>query len=351
MNILLVIKRFDFGGAENHVCDLANFLTIHGHKVVVAGRKGRQTKNILPNVKFINIYLTDFLLPINVLHLVYLVFKYKIKVIHCHQRLAIVAGGYVGLATGRKVVATIHGRTRHDLRSKLSRCLIHRIIFVSRFVYEHAIKKYKLSQKAVLIPNGITIKETNRLMVPYRICHISRIDSAHFWFIKEMITAVLPLLINKFPQIEFYVIGDGSKIFEINELAIDANQRFKREVCKIVGYTATPSYYYQSANLILGVGRVALEACASAAPIILVNSKRFGGLLTQKNYNALKCNNFVDVSATSPTLEIMIKSIEFVFANQKDCAHEAKKLATQVQMDFSMDRIIDKTVTLYNELQ
>jgi len=33
MNILLVIRRFDFGGAENHVCDLANGLTGKGHRV------------------------------------------------------------------------------------------------------------------------------------------------------------------------------------------------------------------------------------------------------------------------------------------------------------------------------
>lgn len=43
MRILLVLKRFDFGGAENHVCDLANTLCELKHEVFLVTAKGRQT--------------------------------------------------------------------------------------------------------------------------------------------------------------------------------------------------------------------------------------------------------------------------------------------------------------------
>jgi hypothetical protein len=40
MRVLYLIKSFDFGGAENHVLDLANSMTEIGNDVYLITRKG-----------------------------------------------------------------------------------------------------------------------------------------------------------------------------------------------------------------------------------------------------------------------------------------------------------------------
>jgi len=40
LNILLITKNFTMGGAEVHVCELANELTNRGHNVYLVAKQG-----------------------------------------------------------------------------------------------------------------------------------------------------------------------------------------------------------------------------------------------------------------------------------------------------------------------
>ena len=48
-------------------------------------------------------------------------------------------------------------------------------------------------------------------------------------------------------------------------------------------------------ELVLGVGRVAIEALARGANVISVNSKRMGHIVAPPNYNEYAINNFVHI--------------------------------------------------------
>ncbi|MFP4556383.1 MAG: glycosyltransferase [Bacteroidales bacterium] len=351
MNILLIINRFDFGGAENHVCDLANELSKRGHRVILIGGKGRQVKKLSSSVKFIPLKLRDFLLPLQVLFVAYLIVKNKINIIHAHQRLAIIVGALAGLLTNRKTVATVHGRARYDLRSKLSRKLTSKIIIVSQKVLEHANRRYNFGNKAVLIPNGIDIKTSKNDATPYRIYHISRIDKSHYNFLELMIKDVLPNLLKKYPKTEFHVVGDGKKKEDLISIAQKIKKTHGDNCCQVHGYESQISKIYQDASLIIGVGRVALEAAAQGVPVISANSKRMGGLLTIEKYENIKNTNFIDVKSTKPSSKELIKCISSFFSQQNKYKNEAQAIAHKVKTDFSIDSIVKKIESVYKNLQ
>ena len=67
MRILHLVRIFGFGGAENHVRDLANVLDEMGHEVFIMAGSGKQNNLLNKGVKFINIRMNDFLAPFQIL--------------------------------------------------------------------------------------------------------------------------------------------------------------------------------------------------------------------------------------------------------------------------------------------
>ncbi|MDD4639183.1 MAG: glycosyltransferase, partial [Bacteroidales bacterium] len=116
MRILLLVKNFDYGGAENHVRDLANELVRSGHQVWLMSGKGRQSGKLDKRVTQLDgrFYEWNFILLLIKLFL--LVRRESIEVIHAHQRLPILMAALTGNLCNVPTVATVHGDSRHDLR-------------------------------------------------------------------------------------------------------------------------------------------------------------------------------------------------------------------------------------------
>jgi glycosyltransferase involved in cell wall biosynthesis len=179
MKILLVIKHFDFGGAENHVCDLANSLYTQGNEVYLVSAKGRQLSRLHKGIHFIPYTSHDILLPLNVFFLYSIVKKYKIDIIHAHQRLAILTSSQLKKFIDIPLVATVHGRTRLDLKSKLTKIAPDRIIFVSQRVLEVSACYEDIKYKSVVIPNGVEAIESGKLNTSPSFTYVSRVDRNH----------------------------------------------------------------------------------------------------------------------------------------------------------------------------
>lgn len=350
MNILLIINRFDFGGSENHVCDLANQLSKYGHKVLLVGGDGRQQKKLLDRVEYYRTKLLDIFILLHIIKIARLVNKYEIDIIHGHQRLAIVIACLAGLISNRKVVATVHGRVRYDMRSWQSRKLASKIIFVNKIIYNEAIKKYPIEKKSVYIPNGINISKPSFDQKPFSICHTSRIDNSHFRFLKLFIEEVLDKLVSKYPLIEFNIIGDGEKALELAHIAKKFNTSHKSNTCNVIGYSESVNDILKNSSLALGVGRVALEAMAIGVPLLSVNGKRFGGMVTVENYNRLKLQNFVDTTSPPPSPEKIYSAIVDFFDNKEFYISNAIKIYQLVSEDFSINNITDKMLDVYSQV-
>lgn len=349
MRILLSIKNFDFGGAENHVCELANALDQRGHDVFVLGKKGRQSHRLNPTVHFIPCPLHSLLLPFNLIHLIQVLKKHRIELIHAHQRYAIHLSSLAGLCAQIPVILTVHGRSQYDLRSWVARRISKKIIFVSAYVMQHAIRFPEIQHKITWIANGVQPSALKDPRKTNQVCYVSRIDKRHSEVLLLMMNEVLPNLLLRYPDLEFHVIGAGTVLPQVMRHAKHLNTSMQREVCCLHGFHPEVKELLHESALVMGVGRVALEALSCGTPVLSVNKKRMGALLSTKNYPFYKTNNFVAVGHTAPTAEKLLSQLTTFFEKPDFWVEETRMIQKRISEDFSCEKSLKNILEVYRE--
>jgi Glycosyltransferase len=350
MRILFLIKDFDFGGAENHVCDLANAMNELGNEVFIIARKGFQHTRLNTGVHFTSRKVSTILTPYQVVLICNFLQKHKIDVIHAHKRLAILQGCLAGKIMNIPVVATVHGRPKYDLRSGISKNFADKIIFVSKRTMEANRDGNEFIKKAVLIHNGVKIIENRDKRDYYSLCYISRHDKRHSSLISLLINDVLPDILKDFPEVSINIIGDGKYYKKlINEASI-LNTLYNREVCSMRGYIPEVKNIIRKSGLLLGVGRVAIEALSCSVPVLAVNNKFLGTIITESNYNAYQLNNFVPVGSDSPDPLRMKKLLADYFKNPVRYQEETMKLRGILIENLDIMKIASNTLLIYKEV-
>lgn len=349
MKVLHVVTRFDFGGAENYVRELSNELDIQGCEVFVFSKRGRQVDLLNSSVRFINAHFCSRLILTQAFSLVRIIRKHKIDVVHAHQRFPIISACIAGLFTQIPVVVTIHGRVRQDLRSKLSRKIPARFIFVSERVLTVSRHYGALVDKSVVIPNGIPRPTISYRYTPNSIGYISRIDAKHANVIVQLIDVVVSLSLD-YPSVSLSIYGDGDYLDRIRKLADDVNQRLGYNAIVVHGYVKCLFKSIEVPELILGVGRVAIESAYKGCSVISVNNKRMGHLINTKNYEFYRTNNFVDINGEPPTKELLYIEIGEFFKNKSRNRQESLDLIQQFHDDFDIEVIARRVINVYSEL-
>ena len=349
MKILLLVKNFDFGGAENHVCDLANALQQMGQDVIVISNNGRQALKLLPEVNHIRLKFSPWKIPTQIPFLVRLIRNEKISIIHTHQHLPNLLGSLVGKFTKTPQVITIHGRARHDLRYLLWKKDIQKIIAISQNSLKGMLTEPKLKDKTVLIPNGIRFSENshqirqNELLLYYA----SRIDKRHAKLIKEILLEVWPPLLATYSDAKFRIIGDGKELKKLKKL-VDSSE-LKLSV-QFVGYKSDISTELKKASLVLGVGRVAIESLSLGIPVFSIKHGRGGRLITQSNYSKIKYGNFVDLESRPPSASQILTTFEEFLSNRAFYNQEAEMLRKEMAAEFDIQKIAQSTLSIYQEV-
>jgi glycosyltransferase involved in cell wall biosynthesis len=349
MHVLHLIKKFNFGGAENHVRDLANVMDGKGNKVFIISKRGMQNNLLNAGVKFIPLRMADFLILINVLFVVYIIKKYKIQVIHAHQRLPVLIGTFAAKIAGIPIVVTVHGQTQYDLRSGFSKRLPDKFIYVRQSSLESSIGFGIPKSKTAFIQNGVSISKLQRNRDYYSICYISRIDKRHFSVISMITNKVIVPLFNEYPELKFNIIGAGNFLGDIRKEAEIINNKLNRKVIIVHGYVADVKEIIQKSGLTLGVGRVAIESLACGIPLLSVNQKYLGRLVTMENYMFYKLNNFVSIGSESPDEQGLIRSFREYLSDISNCQKETVLLQKKIDEDLNIFKIVRTITDLYQE--
>ncbi len=350
MVILFVIKRFDFGGAENYTADLANTLSDKGHSIIIIARNGKQIAKLKPNIRFIAVSRIQRSLPFQVQLIADTVKKYRVDVVHAHQRFAIQAASLAGKISNIPVVATIHGRTKFDLKSKFARKHLSRLIFISKQVLDKTKYHDQIAHKSVVIPNGHHFLHIERQPQPQQILYASRIDKSHFELLKLLVTHVLPMLYEAFPTVVLRIAGDGKYQEKLIKLCRDTNLKIEKDVCVLTGYNKSINQAIATSSVVLGVGRVALEAAGMGAPLLIVNKKHMGQMLNLDYYQKVKKNNFVAVDAEAPTAEALFDQIHKALANDVYYENQAREIQKLVKEEFGLNQLSEAILGIYAEV-
>ncbi len=349
MRILQLINSFDFGGAENHVCELANTMHDMGNEVFVVSHKGLQNKRLDPGVNFIQMKMLDLFIPFLAIYLCILLSRHRIDVIHAHKRISILMASLAGRIMKVPVVATIHGQPKYDLRSIISRIFTDRIIFVSKRTIDANLHLKKILKKSVFIQNGIRIVENKSERDYFSICYISRIDRRHSSLVSMIIIKVLPEIIKEFPGVTLNVLGDGEYLDTLRREADKFNRQNNREICKIHGYVPDVRHVIKGCGILLGVGRAAMEALACSVPVLSVNQIFMGEIVTKQNYEFYQLNNFVAAGHKPPEPELLTGLLQDYFRDPASRQDEAKILREIINKNLGIEKIAREIIDLYEE--
>jgi len=332
------------------VRDLSNVLDETGHKVFVMAKSGKQNNLLNKGVRFIYISMNDFLAPFKVMFVVNFIKKHGIEVIHAHQRLPVFIGCMAGRITGIPVIVTVHGQTQYDVRSRLSRKWIDKFIFVRQSTFEEA-KRYGIPpEKSILIQNGVRIVNSQDERDYNSLCYISRIDRRHSLIISMIINKVLIPIFRQFADLKFNIVGDGDHLAVIRSEAESINNQLGRQAVIIHGYIPDVKEIVQKSGLVLGVGRVAIETLACGVPVLSVNQKYFGGLISRENYSFFRKNNFVAYGMESPDENKLSNELVEYLNNPRHWQEEALRLQKRIDEDFNIFKITASITDIYKEL-
>lgn len=157
-NILLIVPRLNIGGAETYVTTVALGLKERGFNVFVASGGGILAKSIAKQgIKHcflpirINAILATYLLR-------KIIKKYRIDIIHANSAAAGIVAVKVKQEINIPIVYTAHGVFGHNAKEMtLNDC--DRIICVSEFVRQYAIKKGFLPEKLLTAYSGIDLQK------------------------------------------------------------------------------------------------------------------------------------------------------------------------------------------------
>lgn len=370
MRILLLVKNFDYGGAENHVRDLANELVRSGHQVWLMSRKGRQ-RNLVDTGVFMreaNFSEWNFILLIK---LCLFVKRERIDVIHAHQRVPIFMAALTGFFCNVPSVATVHGDSRHDLRGNFVKRRLTSIVFINKKVFNTYKESPLIGSKIHFIPNGIVLPDGIMLtgnregkksrdtadsservpeVRPVKIFYISRIDKRHGRVVAEIISKVIPAVQREFPGVVFHIVGEGEGLEKVKGILATPGYREIRDSVVCENYADNVYKFYREADLVLGVGRVAAESLVNGVPLLSVKNSHLGEIITRKNFEKLRYTNFVAVD--SPPLD-QDRAAELIIdfcKNSSFYKEETLSLQKIIWEDQNISVVTNKITGIYSQI-
>jgi glycosyltransferase involved in cell wall biosynthesis len=350
MRILLTIKDFGYGGAQNHVRDLANALVARGHRVWVAAPPGRQAALLHRSVTHVPLSHSDLTQPLQALQLAWLVRRERIDVIHAHQRLATLTACLAGRLAARPVVATLHGQLQHDLlRWPGAPEMLARLIVVSPYYAALvAHRRPALAAKTVCIPNSarpvgaVAGRDDGRIVVACAARIIPRTEA----FLTDLALAAADLA-PAFPAFALHIYGDGPALAALAVSVAGANRAAGRAVVRLSGYHPELPVALAGADLVVGVGRVAIETLMQGVPLIPANHRYLGQPVTRLRYRALAETNFVPQHCPRPDRAALRRALADGLEQLASLKREARALQPLVERDFDVDAMAGRIEEVY----
>ncbi|WP_374717296.1 glycosyltransferase family 4 protein [Geobacillus thermodenitrificans] len=304
MRVLMVLDGLDFGGTETHALSLAKEMAARGIHIAVAARNGALASRF--EAVGCPLYFIDFPTVINIdeqrkeqiiEQLEAVIKKENISIVHTHQTPSGILTALAANRCGVPVVFTAHGTyyPLSELETMLR--LASAAIAVSPPVERHI---RPMIVKRFLIPNGIDTNEfaplgrqgRQALGIPddaLVIVYSSRLAWAKAricFMVLKACKDLKPL----FPNLYVVVVGDGPRFSDAENLTRLIHQTCRATFIHLVGEQGDMAPYYSLADLVVGTGRVALEAMACGKPVLAAGNHGYFGLVEPNSYkDAWEC--------------------------------------------------------------
>jgi glycosyltransferase involved in cell wall biosynthesis len=354
MKILMVVTYLQVGGTETHVLSLARALKALGHTVGIASKGGPMVKQFRASgipVHFIPVRANVKQMAQTIRNVIR---ANKYQILHAHDGESF---SVVGMGTAIPSVISIHGRyhSRHALRTAMLRAK--RVIAVSPSTQRwiESIKAQKVHVES--IPNGIETalyaplqKRQADVGNGFVAAYVGRFDGAKALVAHKVIRAC-HLVAKEHLNFRMILHGVGPSRDQLMRQARQVNRSLGRKAILFAPITQSVRKIYHSADLVVGAGRVAMEAMASGKPVIGFGTAGYEGLVTSTTLGKAVDGNFGDHAALFlSTPERLARDLKRIM-KRPVYLRELGKLSRQVIVNrFSAKKVSRRVEKVYLEI-
>ncbi len=367
MNILILFTQpWRIGGAETHIEAMLKGLS--EHKIFLAVNIGsdeiklsRLEKNF-SNLKIVKIQsrgINIFAWKSSLRHLKNLIINEKIDIISAQQRTAGIWAWRLSKATKIKYTVTMHDPWHRAKFKHFYPKIFPQMLVVSKNLANVLYEQYGFSKESVhivnngvdflqfkLIDKNISRQELN-INLPIKnkmILHVSRMSNVK-GAVSMVIIDALEYLASKQIFYKLVIIGEGPYRKKIEERAEAFNKKYGDWIT-IKNFVSDINLWYNATDILIGEGRVAIEALACEKPVIAIrNSKSFIGLITNKNI-AYACEVNFDGKDKPATGKYMAEEIERAFKLSEE---NSKSISQYVKQNLSIINMVEVYLNIFKK--
>jgi peptidoglycan/xylan/chitin deacetylase (PgdA/CDA1 family)/UDP-N-acetylglucosamine:LPS N-acetylglucosamine transferase len=308
MRILHVLSANFFAGSVAYAVALAEAHRHQGHQVWLASDAAT-----LPTAA------TVVQLPIsqrkyrqrwhNIQALRKLISEHKIDVVHAHSRAASWVSYFAVHGLPVPLVSTVHGRQHLHTSTSLFDVYGDKVIAICGNLAEHLRQEVKMApDKIAVVPNGVAFggvlsldnvqTDATQNSPSGRLAFIGRFNGPKGERAAALFEHVFPPLLREFPALRVALIGgELEHLPTTGKTALDALQAEFGERIEVVGFTADVPGWLKKTDLVIGAGRVAIEALGAGRAVLALGEACYAGRVTETSYAAAAASNFGDILA------------------------------------------------------
>jgi len=273
------------------------------------------------------------------------IIRSKVSIVHLNNSIRNNrAAAIAGIITLRKVI--VHDRMgfKLDIIDKILLRFVHQIIAISEQVKKTYENKPYIISKLTLIHNGVDINQfspvKNKKENEFLVGSVGRLVN---WKGVHVLLNAVPLVLLKFPDCKFLIIGEGREKDNLKKLAnnlkVEKAVRFMGKADNVAELYNSMDIFVHTAIVPEPFGRVIIEAMASGLPVI---STKIGGpteIITDSNNGFLVAPN---------NAKILAEKIIFLLNNKSIREKMIKNGIDTVLKQFDIKLTTRKIEELYN---
>ncbi|MBH8567953.1 polysaccharide deacetylase family protein [Microvirga sp. STS02] len=351
MRILHVLSAEFFAGSVAYAVQLAEAHRAQGHQVwVVADADSLPTGATLVWAGVSNRSYRQRLRNARIIRQV--VKREQIDVVHCHSRAASWVSYFALRGLAVPLVSTVHGRQHLHTSTSLFDVYGDKVIAICANLREHLITEVKMdAAKIVAIPNGVAFgsgelaSENSTL----RISFIGRFNGGKGERAAALLEQVFPALLREFSTLRVALIGgELQHLPAAGKTALAQLQAKFGERIEVVGFTADVPGWLARTTLVIGAGRVAIEALGAGRPVLALGEASYAGLVTEESFASAAAYNFGDISAQQSPSEVDFAALladAQGFLRQPQAVSAA--LRQQVRAHYNLDTVAARVLEVY----
>ncbi|MFM5206341.1 polysaccharide deacetylase family protein, partial [Aeromonas veronii] len=270
--------------------------------------------------------------------LIYLIKKHHIQLVHAHSRASGWSSYVACKLTGTPMITTVHGRQPVHASRKAFHALGYRAVAVCEDIAHQIVDNLGVDPAIVqVLRNGIETDKFQPVPAPDNpkpvIAIIGRLSGPKGELCYRLLDEVLDL--------------DACKVRVVSGTKVP--ERFARFEgrAEFVGYVDDVPALLAGSDLVIGAGRVAMEALLCGRPAFAIGEARAIGLVTEQNLDDALASNFGDIGPKDLAIDFAALKGEIESALTSKVVPEA--IRQRIQDEYGLQGVVSGLETIYQD--